>query len=30
MLSKEEKEALLILNNIECDRLSDTENKAID
>ena len=29
MLSKEEKEALLILNNIECNRLSDTENKAI-
>lgn len=29
MLSKEEKEALLILNNIECNRLSDTENEAI-
>jgi len=29
MLSEEEKEALLILNNIECNRLSDTENKAI-
>lgn len=29
MLSKEEKEALLIFNNIECNRLSDTENEAI-
>jgi len=29
MLSEEEKEALLILNNIECNRLSDTENEAI-
>ena len=29
MLSEEEKEALLIFNNIECNRLSDTENKAI-
>ena len=29
MKNKEIEEALLILNNIECNRLSDTENEAI-